>query len=576
MIKRMNMKRFIYFFVFFLMLTLSLFYLLNAISSRTLQKSLIRSSMNQMDYADSILRGIVSEASQYSIQYTVDDRVRLYYSEKQSLGNYDAQMKKNDIFDRISDPLLSSHSIDSIGIYWRTDGDFVTTSRDLEAIKPFLSVTSRGWKRVDGSLYYFSVSPFVRPSLKPADIQYVVGVKLKTEYLAELLKNAVNSDSSSAFFLINKTLLISDKPVESAIVEESRRTVAPNGQEIMKFDYHSKKGDYYILSKYVPQIDTYLVTYTRMSDFLVPLNQTRQVFSISIVVIFIIGLIVIFIFYRNFYRSVYLLDKKFSQVEHGNYNTRIIESPHSEFNSLFHSFNHMVAQIQSLFASLKIETDLRKNAEFKQLQAQINPHFLYNSLFFIMSMARTSPDSVVLMSKHLAEYYRYITKLGSREVTFASELELADHFLVIMSLCKNLEFTIQLPRELEDLPVMPLIIQPMVENAIQHGIEGHQGARRVSIEVEHLSDVLLIRISDDGKGLDPEQIQSLLGKIDAEEAPEGTRGIGLWNVNQRLKNAYGKASGLSFSRNEWGGLTVEAHIHLSESEDVSHAIIDRG
>jgi two-component system sensor histidine kinase YesM len=220
-----------------------------------------------------------------------------------------------------------------------------------------------------------------------------------------------------------------------------------------------------------------------------------------------------------------------------------------------------------LFTSLSLETELRKTAEFKQLQAQINPHFLYNSLFFIMSKARTSPDSVEQMSKHLAEYYRYNTRLDSREVTFGSELKLAEHYLIIMSLCKELAYEIKLPEELETLPIIPLIIQPIVENAIQHGIEERQGAHRVSIEVLQHSDELQILIHDDGKGLNDQDMQKLLAKIASDQAPAESRGIGLWNVNQRLKNEYGQASGLSFSRNDWGGLTVTVHMHLTQSED---------
>lgn len=120
----------------------------------------------------------------------------------------------------------------------------------------------------------------------------------------------------------------------------------------------------------------------------------------------------IFTFYRNYYRNIRLLERKFSQVEQGNHNTRITENTDREFYSLFRSFNHMVTEIQDLFVSLKTETELRRSAELQQLQAQINPHFLYNSLFFIMSVAQFSPDSVMRMSKHLAEYYRYLTKLN--------------------------------------------------------------------------------------------------------------------------------------------------------------------
>ncbi|PWW01119.1 two-component system sensor histidine kinase YesM [Paenibacillus cellulosilyticus] len=566
MFKWMTMKRFIYFFVLFLLLTLSLFYWLNAISSRTLEDNLIQSSMNQLDYADSILDSVVAESSQAGMQYTVDNRVRLYDHDKKVLDNYDVQMNKNDIHDRMMESVLFSQSIDSLNIYWKTDGDFITTGHDSNIEKLLMDATSQGWQVIDGGLYYFSVSSIMKPSFKPSDIQYVVGIKLKTQALTDLLNKAVNSKSSNAFYLIGENLLTNGTTVEASIVEEVKRTVEANNQTIMKFDYHSKNGDYYILSKYSPEIDTYMVTYTRVSDFLVPLNRTRQVFFTGIAIIFLIGLVVIFTFYRNFYRSVYLLDKKFSQVEQGNYGTRIREGVNKEFDRLFRSFNHMVTQIQSLFSSLKLETELRKTAEFKQLQAQINPHFLYNSLFFIMSAARTSPDSVEQMSKHLAEYYRYNTKLDSREVTFGSELELAKHYLIIMSLCKELEYDIQLPETFETLPIIPLIIQPMVENAIQHGIEGRQGAHQVAIEVRQREEEVQIVIRDDGKGMNSEEIERLLRRIESEHAPAESRGIGLWNVNQRLKNEYGKASGLRFSPNDWGGLTVTAHIQLTQSE----------
>jgi two-component system sensor histidine kinase YesM len=280
-------------------------------------------------------------------------------------------------------------------------------------------------------------------------------------------------------------------------------------------------------------------------------------------------------FYRNFYRNVYLLNKKFYQVEKGEYSTRIIENPNNEFFSLFQSFNHMVAQIQALFASLRVETELRKNAEIKQLQAQINPHFLYNSLFFIMSLAKTSPEAVMRMSKHLAEYYRYLTKKDSHEITLASELELADHYLSIMSLCKNIKYEIHLAPEISDCRIMPLMIQPIVENAIQHGIEGRQGAHRVSIDVKAANPGAVIAIANDGKGLTPDEMEKLEASIGNDAPSKGTNGIGLWNIHQRLKNTYGESSGLRFSTNDWGGLTVTFFIDFSQDEGGLYAGTNR-
>lgn len=566
MIKKVNMKQFIYFFVFFLLLTLCLFFVMNSLGSKTIQESLVNSSKNQLAYTESILNGVISEASLYGIQYTADTSVRFYQGRIQDMNIYDAQMKKNDIHDRISAPLLSSQAIESIGIYWNYDGTFIFTGHDPLAKQPFEKVSQRGWQIANNSLYYFSIYPYIHQPKNPANIQYIVGVKLKKEYLASLLEKAVNGESSNAFFLVNKSLMISNKAVDSRIEEKAKETITPNAHEILKFDYHINGDDYYVLSKYIEPIDTYLITYTRMSDFLNPLNQNKQVFFLSILVILVIGLIVIFMFYRNYYRNVYLLDKKFYQVEQGNYSTRISENPDNQFYSLFKSFNHMVAKIQALFTSLKIETELRKNAEIKQLQAQINPHFLYNNLFFIMAVAQTSPEAVMQMSKHLAEYYRYMTKMNSEDVTLASEIKLADHFLSIMSLSKKVTYEINLPPELGEHRIMPLIIQPMVENAIQHGIEGHQGAHRVSIDVKPLDTGALIIVADDGKGLTSDDISQLMARLENESPPEGTRGIGLWNIHHRLKNAYGELSGLRFFNNDWGGLSVMAFIDFSLEE----------
>jgi two-component system sensor histidine kinase YesM len=561
--KKVNMKRFIYFFIFFLMLTLALFFVMNSLGSKTIQKSLITSSKNQIAYADSILESVISEASMYGIQYTADDDVRLYQRQLQEMDNYDAQMKKNEIFDRITGSILSSQSIDLIGVYWKSDSTFISSSHNFLAKIPFETVTKRGWKVVDNSLYYFSVYPYIHQPSNPDDIQFIVGVKLKTEYLASLLEKAVNSESSNAFFLINKKQLLSNKPVDSKIEEKAKQIITPDATKILQFDYHNGDDDYYVLSKYIEPIDTYLVTYTQVTDIMSPLHRNQQVFMASIVSIFIIGLFVIFLFYRNYYRNVRLLDKKFFQVELGDYSSRISENPANEFYSLFKSFNHMVAKIQALFGSLKIETELRKDAEIKQLQAQINPHFLYNSLFFIMSMAKSSPDGVIQMSKHLAEYYRYLTRLDSVEATLDSELQLADHYLSIMALCKQIHYEINLPPELGRHPIMPLIIQPIVENAIQHGIEERQGAHRVTIDVKLLHPGALIIISNDGKGQTTEEMEELKLRIDCVSAPVGTNGIGLWNINKRLKNAYGELSSLRFFINDWGGLSVMTFIDLS-------------
>lgn len=569
MIKKMYMKRFIYFFVFFLLLTLSLFFVMNRLSSKTLEENLIVASKNQLDYVKGILDGIMYEANMYGVQFAADSDVRFYQNHVIELSNYDSQMKKNDIVDRLRQTLLSSRSIESIGIYWKSEETFLSTNNTLEARLPFKDAHQRGWQIIGDSLYYFAVYPYILKSGQNEPAQYVVGVKLNTDYLKSLLKKAVNNDSSNAFYLFNHHQLWSEKEVDNDLLKAVTVMLSPETEATIKYDYHTNSDDYYVLSRYIEPIDSYLITYTRTNDFLQPLDRNRKVFLASILAVLTLGLVVIFTFYRNYYRNIRLLERKFSQVEQGNHNTRITENTDKEFYSLFRSFNHMVAEIQDLFISLKTETELRRSAELQQLQAQINPHFLYNSLFFIMSVAKFSPDAVMRMSKHLAEYYRYLTKMDRHEVTLKSELKFAEHFLIIMSLSKKVEYNIDLPPGLASLPLMPLIIQPVVENAIQHGIEGQQGAHRVTIDVKDTEVGITIKVSDDGKGLALEDIRKLEAQLESSIQPEGTSGVGLWNVNKRLKNTYGELSGLQFSTNEWGGLSVLLHIHILAEKGAS-------
>ncbi|WP_240647315.1 sensor histidine kinase [Paenibacillus nanensis] len=576
LIKNVTMKRFIYFFIFFLLVTLSLFFIMNKLSSKTVENSLINTSKGQIEYTNRILEDIVAEASLYGTRFAADNDVRFFKSQLQELSNYDYQMKMNEIRTSLEDILISSHAIDSIGIYWRFDGTYITTSHDPLSVQPFKDISERGWRTVNNSLYYFALYPYFREPGKTAPIEYVVGVQLKTDYLKNVLENAISGESSNAFYLVNNSVLWSNRKVDGNIAEAVSRVAKADTPETIKSDFRSREGDYYILSKYIPAIDTHLITYTRMSDFLDPLNRNRHVFNISIFAILLLGLYVIYLFYRNFYRNVHLLQKKFHHVEQGNYGTRIMHKTKNEFSGLFNSFNHMVSEIQGLFASLKTETELRRSAELKQLQAQINPHFLYNSLFFVMSVAHSSPDSVIRMSKHLAAYYRYMTKLERQDVTLASEFQLAEHYLTIMSLSKQIRYEISLPHELSDCPVKPLMIQPIVENAIQHGIEERQGAHQVVVRAEKQDNGILITVADDGKGLAPQEIARLESRIQYEASPEGTRGVGLWNVYHRLINAYGDSSTLHFIQNDWGGLTVRMHIALQPEEGGQHATVDCG
>ena len=135
------------------------------------------------------------------------------------------------------------------------------------------------------------------------------------------------------------------------------------------------------------------------------------------------------------------------------------------------------------------------------------------------------------------------------------ELDFAQSYLEIMTMRKELVYSIDFSEEMMEVPILPLIIQPLVENAIEHGIEGREGAFQVYLLGERKNGSIKISIIDDGKGLYDDEIQSLLIYTNQKEIDE-EGSVGLWNVNQRLINHYGQDSRLHFQSNDFGGLTV--------------------
>ena len=164
-----------------------------------------------------------------------------------------------------------------------------------------------------------------------------------------------------------------------------------------------------------------------------------------------------------------LLTEKLKQVEVGDLTVQIYKMPKNEFAYVFRQFNHMVRRTHELLEATVKEQELRNEAEMRQLQLQINPHFLYNSLSFIVTAA-DNPDAVTEMAVHLSQYYRYCTRKKSI-TTIQEEIDYARSYLEIMAMRKNIEYEIESDPELAACKIPPLILQPIIENAIEHAIE---------------------------------------------------------------------------------------------------------
>lgn len=235
-----------------------------------------------------------------------------------------------------------------------------------------------------------------------------------------------------------------------------------------------------------------------------------------------------------------------------------------EYNQLVLHFNAMTDRIKALVQTNYEQTMRLQHAELKQLQAQINPHFLYNSLFFLRHMiGGGNGQQAKAFTSYLGKYFQYITKNDTDMVPLYMEYEHALNYLTIQrmrfesSMCAQVE---ALPSELRRLYVPRLILQPLLENVLEHGIrkDGQKSIVRMRFEREK-NCLLHVVIEDNGDQLTDAMLTRLQRDLGADAPINETSG--LINIHKRLELYFGEKSGLTVMRSELGGLRVDIVVH---------------
>ncbi|MBL8096308.1 MAG: sensor histidine kinase [Anaerolineales bacterium] len=232
-----------------------------------------------------------------------------------------------------------------------------------------------------------------------------------------------------------------------------------------------------------------------------------------------------------------------------------------EITELGLSFNILVGKIRDLLAAKIKEQDELKKAELKALQAQINPHFLYNTLDTIIWMAEANKkDQVVELVSALSQFFRISLSKGRDWITIADEVEQTRSYLTIqkMRYQKILDFRIELDADAAANTILKLTLQPLVENALYHGIKHKRGGGTIRVRARMRNPAeIQIDVEDDGIGFAPEKLTRLQSELanDDGESPMDS-GFGIGNVHRRLKLYYGRQYGLSIRSTHYTGTCV--------------------
>jgi two-component system sensor histidine kinase YesM len=287
---------------------------------------------------------------------------------------------------------------------------------------------------------------------------------------------------------------------------------------------------------------------------------------LAVVVIIMYSLIM----YKLVKRPVNDLIRAFSIAGSGDFNRRLaVRYSSSEYNQLAEHFNEMAEHIKTLIQTNYEQTIRLQRAELKQLQAQINPHFLYNSFFFFRHMIGRNDEQAQAFASYLGKYFQYIAKNGTDLVPLHMEYKHAVNYLTIQMMRfegRIISDVEELPKDFSDAMVPRLILQPIFENILEHGIKKADGEGFVRLHFKYRDNGMLhVIVEDNGDQLTEEMLDTLRCNL-MSDAPllETT---GLINIHKRLQLHFGQKSGLSVMRSTLGGLRVDIIIKLLEREE---------
>lgn len=271
-------------------------------------------------------------------------------------------------------------------------------------------------------------------------------------------------------------------------------------------------------------------------------------------------------------KSIYLPIKKLhddaTTITRHDLEALVTDDNADEITALDLSFNLMVGKIKELLDAKIEEHENLKKAEFRALQAQINPHFLYNTLDTIIWMAEARrTDQVIELVRVLTRFFRITLSKGQDWITVCEEIEHVESYLAIQKVRYRdiLDYKIDVPDAVLDAMILKLTLQPLVENALYHGIKNKRSGGAIIVRGRQLEGGLLqIQVEDNGIGMTRErlaEIRALLGP-EASDVAVAESGYGISNVNQRIKLYYGSEYGLTIESEHLSGTRVSLIVPL--------------
>ena len=383
----------------------------------------------------------------------------------------------------------------------------------------------------------------------------IVVIEINPEIFRSLLLSNQSLPISQYTFIVDKKgqILCTNRTVQPKWLEKIETTFQ-NGERSFILEWDQETYDVFGQYNGLTGWKTYSVV--AVQDIFPQAAQLRGTIAMIVMLAVFAGLVAVTVLSCSITAPIRELSNAMKQVEQENFDIEIQSRRKDEIGHLITSFHYMVGKIRQLICEVYQKKIEQKNAEIRALQAQINPHFLYNTLDSInwMLIERDEQDiSDVVIS--LGEILRYAVGGQNHLVPLGSEARYIESYLFIQKnrLEDRLNYQWELAEDTLDVLVPRLIMQPIVENAVIHGIEPLKKGGVILMKAWIEKEMLLIRVTDNGRGMNQEELEALREKISGTDEIEN---IGMRNIQRRMELTYGQEQAMEIESVQGEGATI--------------------
>ncbi len=403
-------------------------------------------------------------------------------------------------------------------------------------------------------------------AVKPSETEYcgLLTIDIETDYFNDILESIKASPHSMVFIVDEKDrVILSTKnygdrnpPLQKSWIRKHKTS-----RSYISWVERIHGAKMLISVKKIDQVGWKIISTAPLRELNQELTSFNQLMYLVILVAGALSLLIALLLATDIASPIRKLVSSMSDVKGGNFEINLSYKRHDEFALLIQHYKSMMEEIKELIEKLYVSELAKQKVELKAreyeleaLQAQINPHFLYNTLDSVNWLAlKYKAEDISIMVKSLSNFFRYSLNKGKSQITLEEEKKQIESYLMIQRIRfkERLDFTIDFAPEILKCKTIKLILQPIVENAIIHGIEKCSGEGFIAIVGTLAGNHVEIMISDNGAGANIAELNRIVtGECGSESS------FGIINVNERIKQFFGNEYGLSYLPNQTGGVTA--------------------